>query len=74
MTGRGSLLHGIIDGPQIAAVLLVLAGALTLRESKHALSESKNDLDGSKDVPHEQERVLTQARKPAPAPESRGAA
>jgi phosphatidylglycerol:prolipoprotein diacylglycerol transferase len=30
--GRGSLLHGAIDGPQIAAVLLVLAGALVLRE------------------------------------------
>lgn len=32
--GRGSLLHGAIDGPQIAAVLLVLAGALVLRERK----------------------------------------
>ena len=30
--GRGSLLHGALDGPQIAAVLLVLAGALALRE------------------------------------------
>ncbi len=32
--GRGSLLHGAIDGPQIAAVLLVLLGALVLRERK----------------------------------------
>jgi len=32
--GRGSLLSGAIDGPQIGAVLLVLAGALALRERK----------------------------------------
>lgn len=41
--GRGSLLHGALDGPQIAAVLLVLAGALALRERKpkpHAESPS----------------------------------
>ncbi len=31
-TGRGSLFDGAIDGPQIASVLLVLAGALTLCE------------------------------------------
>ncbi len=30
--GRGSLLHGAIDSPQIAAVAMVLAGALVLRE------------------------------------------
>jgi phosphatidylglycerol:prolipoprotein diacylglycerol transferase len=30
--GRGSLLHGALDGPQIAAVLLVIAGALVMRE------------------------------------------
>jgi phosphatidylglycerol:prolipoprotein diacylglycerol transferase len=34
--GRGSVLQGAIDGPQIAAVVLVLAGALVLRERKHA--------------------------------------
>ena len=34
--GRGSILQGAIDGPQIAAVMLVLAGALVLRERKHA--------------------------------------
>ena len=32
--GRGSLLHGAIDGPQIAAVLLVLAGALVLARAQ----------------------------------------
>ena len=30
--GRGALLNGALDGPQIAAVLLVIAGALVLRE------------------------------------------
>lgn len=34
--GRGSILHGAIDGPQIAAVLLVLLGALVLRQRKSA--------------------------------------
>jgi phosphatidylglycerol:prolipoprotein diacylglycerol transferase len=33
--GRGSIFHGAIDGPQIAAVVLVLAGALVLAERKH---------------------------------------
>ena len=37
--GRGSLFGGAIDGPQIAAAFLVLAGALTLRESKTAQRE-----------------------------------
>jgi phosphatidylglycerol:prolipoprotein diacylglycerol transferase len=32
--GRGQLLHGALDGPQIAAILLVLAGALLLGERK----------------------------------------
>ncbi len=34
--GRGSLFHGAIDGPQIAAVFLVLAGAQVLRQRKGA--------------------------------------
>jgi phosphatidylglycerol:prolipoprotein diacylglycerol transferase len=38
--GRGSLLRGALDGPQIAAVLLVLAGALVLRERNGALPAS----------------------------------
>jgi phosphatidylglycerol:prolipoprotein diacylglycerol transferase len=32
--GRGSLLHGALNGPQLAAVVSVLAGALVLRERK----------------------------------------
>jgi phosphatidylglycerol---prolipoprotein diacylglyceryl transferase len=34
--GRGSLLHGALDGPQISAIAMVLAGALVLRERKPA--------------------------------------
>ncbi len=34
--GRGALLQGLLDGPQIAAVGLVLAGALLLRERAEA--------------------------------------
>ncbi|MGA8727260.1 MAG: prolipoprotein diacylglyceryl transferase family protein [Terracidiphilus sp.] len=30
--GRGALLHGLLDGPQVAAIALVLAGALLLRQ------------------------------------------
>jgi phosphatidylglycerol:prolipoprotein diacylglycerol transferase len=32
--GRGSLLNGALDGPQIAAILLVVGGAVVLRERK----------------------------------------
>jgi len=34
--GRGSILQGAIDSPQIAAVVLVLAGALVQRDRKYA--------------------------------------
>ena len=36
----GSFLNGVIDGPQIAAVFLVIAGALALRDRKTVASES----------------------------------
>ncbi len=39
--GRGSLLGGAIDGPQLAAVLLVLTGALVLVERKQAAKENE---------------------------------
>lgn len=32
--GRGVVLHGFLDGPQIAAIVLVLAGAFVLRQRK----------------------------------------
>jgi phosphatidylglycerol---prolipoprotein diacylglyceryl transferase len=34
--GRGSLFHGAMDGPQLAAIILVLAAALLLRERRSA--------------------------------------
>jgi phosphatidylglycerol:prolipoprotein diacylglycerol transferase len=45
--GRGALLHGLLDGPQIAAIALVLAGALLLRQRgkaqiAHAPEASEN--------------------------------
>ena len=39
--GRGTLLHGALDGPQAAAILLVLAGAMILRERKGAGVENE---------------------------------
>lgn len=38
--GRGSLFNGILDGPQLAAVLLVLAGALVLIDRKSAVKRN----------------------------------
>jgi phosphatidylglycerol:prolipoprotein diacylglycerol transferase len=34
--GRGDLLHGALDGPQVAAILMVITGALLLRERSGA--------------------------------------
>ena len=39
--GRGALLDGAIDGPQAAAILLVLAGAIILRERKRPGAENE---------------------------------
>jgi phosphatidylglycerol:prolipoprotein diacylglycerol transferase len=38
--GRGAVLRGALDGPQIAAVAIVLAGALVLREREGAVESS----------------------------------
>jgi phosphatidylglycerol:prolipoprotein diacylglycerol transferase len=38
--GRGAVLNGALDGPQIAAALLLLAGALALRERKGGRREA----------------------------------
>jgi phosphatidylglycerol:prolipoprotein diacylglycerol transferase len=64
LAGRGSIFNSAIDGPQIASIFLVLAGALTLRESKTALRERKA-------TPGPDERFDAQA---PPASENRGAA
>ncbi|HET6207772.1 MAG TPA: hypothetical protein VFD98_13245, partial [Terracidiphilus sp.] len=34
--GRGQVLRGALDGPQVAAILLVVGGALLLRERKRS--------------------------------------
>ncbi len=41
--GRGRLLHGALDGPQVAAVVMVLAGALVLLERKSPHHRQQND-------------------------------
>jgi phosphatidylglycerol:prolipoprotein diacylglycerol transferase len=41
--GRGAMLGGAIDGPQIAAVAMVLAGALVLRERRSGEPASQRD-------------------------------
>ena len=39
--GRGSMLDGALSGPQIAGILMVLAGALVLRERKRQATASE---------------------------------
>jgi phosphatidylglycerol:prolipoprotein diacylglycerol transferase len=39
--GRGVMLNGAIDGPQLAAVAMVVGGALVLRERKTQVSISE---------------------------------
>jgi phosphatidylglycerol---prolipoprotein diacylglyceryl transferase len=65
--GLGSHLNGVVDGPQIAAVLLVLAGALTLRERKNSSSENESAV-------HERNGEQRTSEKAPSATESRGAA
>jgi phosphatidylglycerol:prolipoprotein diacylglycerol transferase len=50
--GRGALLDGALDGPQIAAVLLVIGGALVLRERV-----SRATMSGSGSHPFHDETV-----------------
>ena len=70
--GRGSVFHGLIDGPQIAAVLLVLAGAFMLRETKNDLPENKNAL--GEGTLHEREAASNPEEQRAQASGNRGAA
>jgi len=39
--GRGSFLHGALDGPQLAAIFFVLAGGWCLRERRESANESE---------------------------------
>ncbi len=45
--GRASLFQGAIDGPQIAAVVLLIAGALVLRERTRSQSAAPNTVPGA---------------------------
>lgn len=73
--GRGSLFNGVIDGPQIASIFFVLAGALTLRETKKDLRESKNALREQKGPPDPDARPDARFDAQAsPAPGNRGVA
>jgi phosphatidylglycerol:prolipoprotein diacylglycerol transferase len=45
--GRGSLLHGAINGPQLAAIVLLLAGALLLRERPHTRIATPDALEAN---------------------------
>ncbi len=58
---RSSLFRGFIDGPQIAAVFLVVAGALTLRESESVLRETKNVPHDDNAVPPAEEQISPNA-------------
>jgi phosphatidylglycerol---prolipoprotein diacylglyceryl transferase len=57
--GRGLVFSGAIDGPQIAAVLMVLAGGLVLCERRAGdrglppLSPQNGETDGARDESHE---------------------
>jgi phosphatidylglycerol:prolipoprotein diacylglycerol transferase len=45
--GRGALLGGALDGPQAAAIMLVVAGALVLRERKGKRIKPASNQNGS---------------------------
>jgi phosphatidylglycerol:prolipoprotein diacylglycerol transferase len=53
--GRGSMLHGALDGPQFVAILFVLAGAFLLRERRSAriLSAASLPANQATEVSHD---------------------
>jgi phosphatidylglycerol:prolipoprotein diacylglycerol transferase len=48
--GRGTVFGGILDGPQVAAVVLVLASALLLRERKNARTCGKMSAEAAEEM------------------------
>jgi phosphatidylglycerol:prolipoprotein diacylglycerol transferase len=42
--GRGEFLNGALDGPQVGAIAMVLAGALLLRERKGRRTNSEAEV------------------------------
>lgn len=50
--GRGVILHGFLDGPQIVAIAFVIAGALVLRQRKNATPPASEDVQHVNEAPH----------------------
>ncbi|MGO9435646.1 MAG: prolipoprotein diacylglyceryl transferase [Terracidiphilus sp.] len=50
--GRGSIFHGAVDGPQLAAIVLVLVGAFALRQREDGRIVARNATDQAAEVPH----------------------
>lgn len=50
--GRGVILHGFLDGPQVLAILLVLAGAVVLRQRRQAPPANAAASAGADEAPH----------------------
>ncbi len=58
--GRGIVFGGLLDGPQLAAILFVLAGAFVLLE--HKRPEARNDrTQASAKIEHQQQRAENEA-------------
>ena len=53
--GRGSMLHGALDAPQLVAILFVLAGAFLLRERRSArtLSAASHPVNHAAEASHD---------------------
>ena len=53
--GRGSILHGALDGPQIVAIIFVLSGAFLLRkrESARILGQVSHRANQAAEVLHD---------------------
>jgi phosphatidylglycerol---prolipoprotein diacylglyceryl transferase len=62
--GRGVILGGAVDGPQMAAIALVLAGGLVLRERKRLL-----DGDGFQSFPQKEGGMMGHATFNGPTEE-----
>jgi phosphatidylglycerol:prolipoprotein diacylglycerol transferase len=61
--GRGAILQGALDGPQIAAVVMVLAGAVALRERKSSALPAIGQNEA--ESPRHEEPVALQANNEA---------
>jgi phosphatidylglycerol---prolipoprotein diacylglyceryl transferase len=53
--GRGSFFSGVLDGPQIAAILFVLAGGLMLREHSSRVAETHTAVAREAQTNHQQD-------------------